>query len=567
MNTGMMKTFEIPVWRPLLSNQSTIKPKPQVVFGSKVRREFLQGSEQITAAVRPTLGPSPRLTLIENAIPEKAPELLDSGGLIARRILQLSERTQDVGAMMLRHTLWRMSELVGDGTATTAVLFQAVMREGHRYIAAGGDPMALRYQLEAAMRLVILELDRMARPIQNSEQLKRLAHTICGDWELAKALSEIVDVVGAFGFLEFRKSQSRNLKIEYREGNYWQNSGLLSKVMINDHVLQRAYTEDVFILATDLVVAKTEDLIPLFAAAQQAGAKRLILVTREIEDSVMGTLMLPKNRKRIEVFGAKTPGISAEAQMEAIEELNIITGAIPLVGAAGDTWKQLTPEHLGQARRAWISKHYLGIIGGKTDSIELRKYIRTLRKKYDLADKVADKTAIQNRIGRLQGGATMLYVSGATETEIEARLEHAKKIAQTLRVALRDGVVPGGGSALLACCPILENRAASADNPEERAAYRILSHALQQPLNVIAENAGNFSEKALIEVRRAVLEDQKLLSFDALKKQAVDPFESGLLDSAGVTKAALRSAITSAALALTIDVIIHKKNPPQVLDT
>ena len=151
-----------------MSKQSTTGRKPQVVFGSKVHRDLLQGSEQITAAIRPTLGPSPRLTLIENALSGRAPELLDSGGLISRRILQLRERTQDVGAMMLRHTLWRMSELVGDGTATTAVLFQAVMREGRRYIAAGGDPMALRHHLEAAMKLVISELDKMARPIQSS---------------------------------------------------------------------------------------------------------------------------------------------------------------------------------------------------------------------------------------------------------------------------------------------------------------------------------------------------------------------------------------------------------------
>jgi chaperonin GroEL len=337
--------------------------------------------------------------------------------------------------------------------------------------------------------------------------------------------------------------------------------------MINDQALQRANVEDVFILATDLVVAKAEDLIPLFSIAQQVKAERLILVTRKIENSAIGMLMLPDNRACVEVFCAKTPGVSDEAQMEALEDLNIITGAIPLVSAAGDTWKQLTPEHLGQARRAWISKLYLGIIGGKTDSIELRGHLQMLHKKYDLAEKIADKNAIQTRIGRLRGGSAMLHVSGATETEIEARLEHAKQIAQALRSALRDGVVPGGGSALLACCSRLEDKAESADNPDEQAAYRIVSYALQQPFRVIAENAGA-TEQALVKVRQAISEKQdNLLSFDALTKQTVDPFESGLLDSAGVTKASIHSAIASAALALTIDVVVHQKNPPQALET
>jgi chaperonin GroEL len=190
-----------------------------------------------------------------------------------------------------------------------------------------------------------------------------------------------------------------------------------------------------------------------------------------------------------------------------------------------------------------------------------------LQKKYDLAEKVADKNAVQARIGRLQGGSAMLHVSGATETEIESRLEHAKQIAQALRSALQDGVVPGGGGALLACCPRLEDKAESTDDPDERAAYRIVSHALQQPLRVIAENAGA-TEQALVKVRQTILDGQeRILSFDALTKQTIDPFESGLLDSAGVTKASVRSALASAALALTIDVVVHQKKPPKALET
>jgi len=551
-----------------LSNRSSKGRSPHVVFAAEVHRELLRGSAQITSAIRPTLGPAPRLTIIENAIQGKAPELLDSGALIARRILQLSPRTQDVGAMMLRHTLWRLSEMVGDGTATAAVIFQSIMREGYRYIAAGGDPMALRHNLETILKLVLSELDKQAQPIQSSAQVMCLAQTICSDAELASALGEIIDVVGASGLLEFRKAQGRALKIEYREGNYWQNSGFLSKVMINDQTLQRAYAEDVFILATDLVVEKNEDLLPLFSIAHQTGVKRLVLVTRKIEDSALGLLMLPKNRAILEVFGAKTPGISGEDQMEALDELKVITGAIPLVSAAGDTWKQLTPDHFGQARRAWISKNYLGLMGGKTDAIELRSYLQKLQKKYELADRVAVKDKLLTRMGRLQGGSAMLYVAGATETEIETRLELAKQTAQALRSAMRDGVVPGGGSALLACSFQLENLAnASASDTDQRAAYRIVSQALEQPFNVIVENAG-VDIQTQARVRQAILaEPEKFLSFDALTRQVVDPFESGLLDSAGVTKAAVRSAIASAALTLTVDVVIHQKNPPQVLET
>jgi chaperonin GroEL len=278
--------------------------------------------------------------------------------------------------------------------------------------------------------------------------------------------------------------------------------------------------------------------------------------------------MLPKNRDRVSIFVAKTPGISIDTQIEAIEDLSVTTGSKPLLSAVGDAWQNLTPEHLGQARRAWISKHHLGLIGAKGDVIQLRGHLQNLHRRYELAKKVSDKNSIQERIGRLQGGSAILHVSGATETEIKTRLELAKQTAQTLRSALREGVLPGGGSALWACYPMLEECALRTDDLDECAAYRMVAYALQQPMKVIVENAGSSNETGYHHIRQAMISNPKTIrGFDVLKNKEVEPFESGLLDSAGVLKAVVRSAISSAALTLTTDVIVHRKNPPKVFGT
>jgi len=490
------------------------------------------------------------------------PELLDDGGVIARRIIQLPNRDEDMGAMFIRHLLWRLHERVGDGTATAAVLFQSVYNQGVRYVVSGGNAIQLRRYLEEGMQLILSELSSMAVTLEGKEKLAQLAESICYDPPLAKTLGEIFDIIGEHGHLEFRSGRTQELEREYVEGTYW-DGGILSREMITDHAKLRAAMTNASVLISDLDLKDPRELLPVLEMAKRAGVRALLIVANKLTDMVTALLLsASREPQAFQLLAAQTPGKTSTEQAAAMEDLAILTGGRSLVKAAGDTLRQVKLEDLGQVRRAWADRNYLGIVGGKGDPRALRTHIRNLRAAFARATEADVRQRLQKRIGKLMGGTAVLWVGAATELQIETRKGLAQRTANALRGAVREGVVPGGGVALLACRPALQQMLAQSTEGDERAAYVILMKAMEEPIRTIIANAGYDASEIMAEVKLAGPGH----GFDVKSAQVVDMAQAGIFDAAAVQKAAVHGTIAGAALALTLDVLVHHKERQESLE-
>jgi chaperonin GroEL len=522
-----------------------------------------RGINQIVNALRPTLGPLPRTVAIERFPSDRAPELLDDGGVIARRIIELPNHDEDVGAMFIRHVLWRLYEKVGDGTATAAVLFQSVYNQGQSYVAAGGNAMVLRRHLEKGMQAILDELAAMAVHLEGKEKLANIAETICSDPPLAQVLGEIFDITGEYGQLEIRSGRSRELEREYVEGMYWKG-GFLSRQMITDHTRQRTELEDAAILISDLEIEDPRQLISMIEAVTRAGIRSLLIIAGKLSDGAMSLLLTAsRDPARFQAVAVKAPGKTTYDRAAALEDLTVLSGGCLLASAAGYTLSGITTQDLGRARRVWADQNYFGIIGGKGNPRALRKHIAILRTAFSQADDPDVRKKLRERIGKLMGGSATLRIGGATELEIKTRQELAQRTSDALRGAITDGVLPGGGVALLACRPALQRMLDQSTDPDERAAYRILFKALEEPIRTILTNAGYGASEVMAKIHRVGAGH----GFDVRSGQIVDMARAGILDAAGVQKAAVHSAVSSAALALTVDVLVHRKIPKESLET
>jgi chaperonin GroEL len=536
----------------------------RVVFQPATYQGFQRGIDQIVSAVRPTLGPLPRIVALDRTVtPSKMPEILDSGGVIARRIIELPGRDEDMGAMFVRHLLWRMHEKVGDGTATAAVMFQSIYDQGVRYVVAGGNAMRLRHCLEGGMRVILDELAGMATHLEGKGQLAQIAESICYDPPLARMLGEIFDIIGEYGRLEIRSGRSRELEREYVEGMYW-NGGVVSRQMITDHAKLRTDMENAAILISDLEVEDPRQLVPVIEMAVKAEIRSLLIIASKLSESAIAMLLaISKDPAKFQVIAVKAPESTAIGRAGALQDLAVLTGGRPLAKVAGYTLSRVKLSDLGRARRVWADRTYFGIVGGKGDPRALREHIATLRAVFTRTDDPPERRKLRERIGKLMGGSATLWVGGATELEINARKERAERTADALRGAITEGVLPGGGVSLLACRPALQRMRDQTTDPDERAAYRILIKALEAPIRTILANAGHDASEVMAEVKGAGIGH----GFDVRCGQVVDVAQAGIFDAANVQREAVRSAVGGAALALTVDVLVHHEKPSQAMDT
>lgn len=531
--------------------------RPSVMFQPATRRHFQRGVRQLIAALRPTLGPFPRSVLV---MPERgvghAPDMLDSGGLIARRMLQLADFRDDPGAMFVRHMIWRLYEEIGDGTVTAAVLFQELLDHGGLYLAAGGDPMRLRRHISAGAERVCAALERQTIAIDNRMQIVRMAASICYDEELAHLFGEVFDIIGIDGQLEIHTLHRPGVEREYVEGMIYEG-GILSRLMYTDEVRRRAELENAALALSDLSIEDPRDLIPVMEATLATGARSLVLVVDHLSDAAIALLEANRRAGALQSFAVRPPGLSHAEQTVALDDIAAIAGGQPFHRAAGTALSTITPAQLGRVRRAWADTAHFGFAGGKGDPRALRLHIRGIRQAASATTDVVIRRALQQRLGRLMGGMATVRVGGATDTETNVRKALAQRTADTLRGALSAGVVPGGGSALLACRPYIEAIRHASDDIDERAACDIWLRALTAPARTIAANAGYNPDTAI----GALAALPPGFGLDVRSGTYTDMAQAGVLDSAAVLAAAVRTAASSAALALTIDIQVYQRSP------
>ncbi len=528
----------------------------RVVFQPNTFQGMQRGINQIADAVRPTLGPIPRLVAITKVKPhDQTPEMLDRGGLIARRVQQIAGRDEDVGAMFIRQLLWRQHQLMGDGTATTAVLFQAVYNEAIKYIVAGGNAMVMRRPLETGMQVILDQLEAMTVPVEDREIIAQVANSVCFDPELSKILGEIFDITGVYGQVDIRSGRSREITREYVSGTVFE-SGFHTQLMVNDPEYVRAQLENPAIFLSDLEIKEPDEIIPVLRAAIEAGETGLVIVARSISDKAIGVLSAAsRNPQRFKALAVKTPGTGLQKQSAFMDDLAVLTGGQANLQVLAESTQNFRPDALGHARRVWADKEYLGVIGGQGDPIHIRKHIAELKGRYLNMDDEDIRQLTLTRLGKLMGGSATLFVGGLSEVDINLKKDLAEWAIGSVRGALLKGVLPGGGAALLACKPKLDEMAAEAEILDERVAYQVLSRALEEPTRTILVNAGYDPGVYLARIEQA----GPGYAFDILGDQVVEMAQAGIYDSAGVLLEAVRGAISSAALGLTVDTLVHKK--------
>ncbi len=532
----------------------------RVIFQPKTYRGFQQGVNKLVNAIRPTLGPRPRIVAIDRILDNRLPELLDNGGLIAKRIIQLPHLAEDVGAMYLRDVLWRLHDQTGDGTATAALLFQVVYNEGVRYLTSGGNARHLHDYLQQGLGHILNQLTEMTVEVKGKKQLAQVAQAVCYDPSMADMIGEIFDIIGEYGRLEIREGRGRGLEREYVEGMYWER-GLMSRQMTTDPSRFKAEFENAAILISDLEIKEPQQLFPALELALRANLKALLIVADKISDNAVGFLLANKKPDRFQAIAVNTPGYGPSERAAALEDLAILTGGKAFIQVAGDTFDRIKLEEFGQARRIWADQRNFGIISGKGDPRRLRQHIATLRAAYNGTEDMVRREQLLKRIGKLLGGSATLWVGAATELEIKERVELAKRTAAAMRAAIMEGILPGGGAALLACRPLLERKLNQSGNSDEKAAYRILLEAVAAPFRTIVTNAGFDDRDVLAEIKLAG--GGPTFGFDVLSEQATDMITAGIWDAAIVQKSAVYAAISSAALALTIDVMVHRTEQPE----
>lgn len=528
--------------RPLRSGRE------KVVFRQEARALLKRGADQMAWVLRATLGPTARVVAIEKLTSRaEAPEILDDGATIARRIIEIPNRYVNMGAMLIRHLAWKQHEAVGDGTATAAVLAHAVLSEATRYIAAGGNPMLLKRGVEKALHVALEELKALSTPLETADQVAALATAATGDPEMGGYIGEMFDIVGRDGYIQVMESPSIKTDREYVEGVIW-DRGYLSPYMVTDPERMEAVLDDALVLVTDHIIKRASELIPVMEKVHQAGFKNFFIVANDIESEPLSLLVANKQQGVLTTLAVKAPGYG-DRRIRILEDLAIITGGRPFLDDAGDRLEEARLEDLGRAQRVWANRDYFSIIGGYGDPARIRQRIAMIKSELPTVTDDYEREKMRERLGKLAGGVAILRVGAATKTELEEKKNRAERAVALIRAAVEEGVVPGGGAAYLALIPALERIEAQGD---EKVGVRILQRALEEPLRAIVENAGYESDPIIAELQTR----PRGWGFDVLRGTFVDMREAGILDATKVLRLALEKGVSGAIMAFTTEALV-----------
>lgn len=527
----------------------------RLVLGAPESRiALLRGADVMAALVRPTLGPLARTVAIAGQFPNDVPEVLDNAATIMRRTIQIGDPFADMGAMLVRHLAWTVFERVGDGAATAVTLAHALLHAAAPALAAGADPMAMRRGIERGLAVALKALQDQACPVEAAAELARCIAGIVRDSALADTIGELVEAVGPDGAVLIEEWQGTTTAT-YLDGLRWKG-GLLSSYLLKAGETVGRLSEP-RILVTDCPLARADDLLPVLEACVAAGERQLLVIAPEISAAALGLLIL--NRERGVLDGAlavRAPGVR-EQQSRILTDIAIATGGRAFLVATGARLFDVTIADLGRAHHVWATAATFAILGGRGEKSAIRHRIGEAKAELRAASSDDDaRRQIRERIGKLAGTAALIHVGAATESErveLRTRVEAAVTAAQA---ALRDGAVPGGGGALLACVPVLE-RLANDLGGDEALGVRLLARTLPAPMRAIAANAGIDASAIFNDARPPA----PGWTFDVLRRQWVDAGESGILDPLSVVLAALEGSVSTAVMALTTDVLIRHKRP------
>ncbi len=532
----------------------------RILFQPQTRDALKAGIDTLAAAVVPTLGPLTGPVALDDTTRRGSPELLDDGGVIARRILQLDDSDADVGAMLLREALWQQREQFGDGTATAAVLYQTVYLEGHRFISSGGNAMLLRKCLERGMKLMLAALRRQARAITETDEVERLAQSICGEPQIAATLADIFDVLGPHHPIEVRDG-GRDLHHEFFLGSHWE-SQVPSNIVFEGRAGDRIELNNTAWLISDFELDDLQALVSLVTDVVKAGFSSLVIVAKSFSEQIIAAQGANSRMAEFTLVYIEAAGLPDE-QEAALEDLALLSGGQVLRAVAGDKLDAVRREDLGKSELAWLDRNRFGITLGGDEDAELPQEVAALESRFIKSNDDRQQDVLRMRIGRLRGGSAIVYCGGSSESEMRFKKESISRTIAAIRSARLSGILPGCGTAFLRCIDPLQEAYDKSSDLHERAAYRILLTAAAAPCRTLLANAGHEAPGIVLD---EILASKNGAGYDIRTGQIVDMNEDGVVDSAAALMAALRHGIGGAALALTVDTIVHRVNPPLAVE-
>ncbi len=522
----------------------------QLIFEEEARRALKRGIDVLATAVATTLGPKGRNVALDKKF--GAPTVTHDGVTVAKEI-ELKDPFENMGAQLLKEAATKTNDVAGDGTTTATVLAQVIVNEGLKNVAAGANPMLLKRGIEKATEAVVKAIKDMAMEVKTKQDIANVAAISAADREIGELIAEVMDKVGKDGVVTVEESKTLQFETEYVEGMQF-DRGYISPYFITDPEHMEAVIEDPYILIHDKKISAAADIVPLLEKLVQIGKRDLVVIAEDVDGEALATLVLNKLRGVFNCLAVKAPGFG-DRRKAMLQDIAILTGGQVITEELGRKLESVTIADLGRAGKVVATKDDTTIIQGKGDERQIKGRIEQIKAEIEKTTSDYDREKLQERLAKLAGGVAIIRVGAATEVELKEKKHRVEDALSATRAAIEEGIVPGGGVALLNAIPALDS--VQTDYPDEATGVNIVRRALEEPMRVLVQNAGLDGSVVVQEVRRLQKErNNKHIGYDVLANEYRDMVEAGIIDPAKVTRSAMENAASIAAMILTTEALV-----------
>ena len=525
-------------------------PAKQLLFRDEARRGLQRGVDRLADAVATTLGPKGRNVALDKKF--GAPTVTHDGVTVAKEI-ELDDPYENMGAQLLKEAATKTNDIAGDGTTTATVLAQAIVNEGLKNVAAGANPMLLKRGIDAATEAIAKNIKEQATPISTKEEIANVASTSAQDTEIGNLIAEVMDKVGKDGVVTVEESRGLEFETEYVEGMQF-DRGYISAYFLTNPDAMEASIEEPYILIYEKKISAAQDIVPLLEKLVQIGKRDIVIIAEDVDGDALPTLVLNKMRGMLNVLAIKAPGFG-DRRKAMLQDIAILTGGTVISEETGRKLETVTLNDLGRAAKVTSTKEDTVIVDGAGDEQAIKGRIDEIRREIELSTSDYDREKLQERLAKLSGGVAVIRVGAATETELKEKKHRVEDALSATRAAVEEGIVPGGGVALINAIASLEGISLNTD--DENTGVQIVRRALEMPMRKIAANAGADGAVVIQEVRRQQkAQNNHKIGYNVLTGEYVDTIAAGFPDPAKVTRGAVENAASIASMILTTEVLI-----------
>ncbi|MFW6126299.1 MAG: chaperonin GroEL [Chloroflexota bacterium] len=517
----------------------------ELLFAEEARRKVMAGVDKLAQVVRVTLGPRGRNVCIEKKF--GSPDIVNDGVTIAEE-QEYQDAFENMGAQLVKEVASKTNDVAGDGTTTATILAQSMVKEGFKLVAAGGNPMALKRGIEKGTRAVVDELKKMSRKLGTKAETAQVATISANDPDIGKIIADTMEVVGEDGVITVEDSDTIDTYYEVVEGMRFDRE-YVSPYFVTDPKKMEVSLEEPYIFVTDRELKNAMEVIPLLEKIAQTG-KPLLIIAKDVTGEALSTLVLNKLKGTLSSCAVKAPGFG-ERRKAMLEDIAVLTGAVVVAEDAGMEIKNTTLEMLGRAEKIRVTNEDTTVISGKGDAEQIKARIEQINEQIKTTDSDYDREKLEERKAKLAGGVAVIKVGAATETELEEKKHRMEDALEATKAAVEEGILPGGGVALLNAGSALEKLEKELAG-DERVGAQILRRALQEPARQLAENAG-FEGAIIVERLKS---EKPAIGFDVVAEDYRDMYEAGIIDPTKVTRSALQNAVSIAGMLLTTEALV-----------